>query len=146
MTYAQNINPEAIDDIPDCLRFEYLVLGKIILDNSLLETLSFLKADHFMDRYHADIFDRMHDLRNLDELIKPETLAPLVEMPGGVMRYLRMSTVDSFISDDPIELARQIVEFAKRRQLHKFFEEQAVILASNRVMSHELSPIRKTIL
>lgn len=136
----QNTEPMSDCDINHRL-YEYQVLGNILLNNDLIDSLNFLKPDHFLEPYHAEVFNRMHDLRNLDEPIKPETLAPFFDQLNGqpFMRYFKKSFFDSYFNEDPIELARQVVELSKRRQLKEYLATQIRELGNQTKMFCEIT-------
>lgn len=141
------LNPEITHEPPPWLTFEYNMLGIILMKNEVMDSINFLKPHHFHSIYHDDIYQRMIDLHNLGEPINPVTLGALVDVPEGALKYLSNALRHSHYFEDPLAMANQVVECAKRRDLAHYLKNQIVDLEGwDKSSSEIIADINKTAL
>lgn len=107
--------------LPSNLELEYALLGCIVIDNRMLDHLSFLDASHFYSQPHAAIYQAMRDLHAEGTPVTPFTLTlekddlDTVSEAGGLVRYLSSAVAKSGVLMQPLEEARELVRMAQKR-------------------------------
>lgn len=123
---------EKMGTLPHNLEAEQLVLGALLIRNDVLEKLSFLKAEHFYDPLHANIFEaisrlvaggRIADVTNLRSFFEnADPIRPDLSV-ADYLWHLSESVATTANSQD---YARSIVDLATRRRLIQIAEDMIV--------------------
>jgi replicative DNA helicase len=112
-------------ELPNSSESEVLVLGRILLDQTLLPKIkTVLSPDRFYSAAHRKIFSAMLDLYERNETITPISIFELVRDPSITVSYLTNLTLPSntptFVKLDS-DIAR-IISTARRRAIMNFGE------------------------
>lgn len=113
------------DDLPNSLESEIVVLGRILLDPPMIDSVSKkLTPDRFYNQSHKKIFAAMLELRETEQAISPISIGELLRDPSIPISYVTNLTLPekcpAFL---PIEAdVGRIISTSRKRWLVKFAE------------------------
>lgn len=104
--------------MPEATESEYALLGAVLIENPLLDSLLFLGPDHFLAPEHQQFYAKMIDMRAEGERITPLTLAQHFPKFEKVAVYLsKASSYAMMMVTDIYAVAQLIVDTAARRDI-----------------------------
>lgn len=111
-----------VGELPHSVEAEQQLLGGLLIDNELAAKVGFLKAEHFFDPVHMNIFGTIIERIDGGRLASPVTLKQdlesdpgLNELGGG--RYLARLAGASVSAFALLDYAMMIVELSRRRKV-----------------------------
>lgn len=131
--------------MPSNLDLEYSLLGAVILNNSLMNKLSFLSSSHFYSSPHSAIFASMRMLHDAGEPITPFKIkvdnTALFDDAGGLVRYLSGTVSAASSIFDAIADAKLLVSLSQKRLFIQSCQQAATQAAesNNDVSEHATS-------
>lgn len=132
------MNPEIMatfNNYPNDIQIEYALLGYIIIDNSLMPKIGFLRPEDFYSSPHMEIFQVMVNLFSDGKDITPFTIQPLLKQdrlnsfPEGIMHYLANAAIAAHVEIRPVEMAKYLQKLSDKRRLIVACED--VIFSAN---------------
>ena len=112
------------DRTPCNIEAEAGLLGAIMLDNRLLDSLARLQPEHFYEPLHGEIYDAMRSLAAKNMVATPVTLKPFFEhnermKQVGGWGYLAELTGSGATLIAAIDFARQVLAMHELRQMRE---------------------------
>ncbi|WP_288935092.1 DnaB-like helicase C-terminal domain-containing protein [uncultured Sphingomonas sp.] len=108
--------------MPRNVEAEAALLGALMIDNRLIDTIDELSAAHFYEPLHGRIFDAIAAAHRDGAAANPVTLRPMFERDASIdelggVRYLAELTSSGAALIGARQFAKQIVDLAKLRAL-----------------------------
>jgi len=111
--------------IPQNIEAEQALLGAVLIENNVLDRISFLSPQHFHSEAHQRIFSACRDLITAGRVADPTTLES--RLPGDIENntgeYLRTLTREAATGVGAVEYGRLVYELSVRRNLIALGEE-----------------------
>ncbi len=116
MSYTEDeINAER--ELPNDVQLEYALIGLMIFNNKMIDTLAFLSPEHFYGAEHQAYYQRLVEMRREGQAITPFTMAAKFAENVNVSTYLTQSVAYSSSIMNPVQDAMLIVDLAARREV-----------------------------
>jgi replicative DNA helicase len=127
---------------------EQALLGAILINPEVLNLVSFLKPEHFSERFHGLMYESMTDFANDGKRVTPELLAasgriePNFELGGMPLNkvYAKIAASAVTVVSAP-DYARQIYDFAQRDTIRQIGEDMSMLARSDSEYSAKTSDI-----
>jgi replicative DNA helicase len=120
---------------PADIEAEFSLIGCILCKPEIMATLGFLQPDHFHSLEYSDVFGAITKLHAEGNTITGFSVKPLVSEQttnnlGNVAKHLADSIGASMAVQDPVEVAKRIVDLARKRELAQACEGMASLICA----------------